>query len=117
MKNGYSREEFLTSMPMLMSWLKTMEGLYGGMIRYACLRLSDGRMIMVMRFEKVFHINFFNPSNRKDEQNSVVNLSPEGLFALIGLTHNLMSEKEWSEHWETMTNMIVANNPVAENKE
>jgi hypothetical protein len=47
----------------------------------------------------------------------VVNLSPEGLFALIGLAHSMMSEKDWHEQWEATTNMIVANNPVAETEE
>lgn len=112
MKNGYSREEFLTSMPMLTDWLESMEELWGGMIRYACLKLSDDRMIFVMRFEKVFHINFFNPSNGKAEQDKVVNLSPEALFALIGLTHNIVGEKDWCEQWQIMTEMIVANNPI-----
>lgn len=111
---GKTRADFLAAFPMIEDWIVGMERLYGSFQRCGSINLSNGRIVFVTRFEKVFHINFHNPENNELEQDRHINLSPESFFALAGLGYLVTGADEWNSQWNALTDMVITNNPTSE---
>lgn len=94
---GMTRERFLKQFPTLVGWVEGMEKMYGPFLRCGSLILSNRRVVLIVRFEQIWHINFDNPANRPDERERTINLSTEAIFAVIGLTMTFMGHAEYQQ--------------------
>lgn len=97
---GKTREQFLGDFPAMADWVEKMEGWFGAFKKVGSLQLTEGRTIILVRFEKVWHVNLYNDANPEADKDFHCNLSNESLCALFGMWQLMRSKTE--DDWSSM---------------
>lgn len=105
---GKTREEFLTAFPELAEWVASHEALHGTLERVGALNLDENRTIVIIRFEKVWSLQFHNENNeKKEDKDRTINLKSDTLCAIIGM-YECMKDPGGND-WETFLELLRRN--------
>jgi hypothetical protein len=100
-QQGKSREEFLREFPDMDSWISSMEGLHGQLIRIGNILLGGDRVVIAMRFERMWHLHFAGPKLEGDIDRAATNLSPKAMCAIMSLSPCLVDPVQQEKDWGT----------------
>lgn len=94
-----NRDQFLELFPKMKDWLEQGEKINGQFIGINSLSFTDGRCVLVYKWEQTYTIDFHNPNNKEGLQETSVNLSYEAMNGFLTLYKVFQTDEDSRRFW------------------